>query len=269
MIDLSHIDYSTFDNPEVLSCLFHPRQEPVSSHPENTYDMTIPVEDGLFIGARFHNKDKTAPVILYFHGNGEIVADYDDSGCFYLAKGINFLPVDYRGYGLSTGTPTVTSMMHDCYIILEFVKKWLSNNFFTGPLIVMGRSLGSASALELGAGCGDKIDGLIIESGFAHYLGLLRTLGIDVDAFGITEEAGATNIEKIKSFKKPLLIIHAEYDQIIPFSDGQALLNACSSLDKRLLKIPGANHNTIFAYGMDAYMKAVQDLAKAASRQSV
>lgn len=56
---------------------------------------------------------KNAPTLLFFHGNGEIVEDYDDIAQIYLKLGINFLPVDYRGYGRSTGSPTVTAMMRD------------------------------------------------------------------------------------------------------------------------------------------------------------
>ena len=50
--------------------------------------------------------DPAAPSILFFHGNGEIVADYDDLGPLYNRMGINFLAADYRGYGRSTGRPT-------------------------------------------------------------------------------------------------------------------------------------------------------------------
>ena len=39
--------------------------------------------------------------------------------------GINFFLVDYRGYGRSTGAPTVSAMMRDCHIVLAFARKWL------------------------------------------------------------------------------------------------------------------------------------------------
>jgi fermentation-respiration switch protein FrsA (DUF1100 family) len=180
----------------------------------------------------------------------------------YSQLGINFLPVDYRGYGRSTGEPTVTGMMRDCHVIFHHVKDWLRDNKYTGALIVMGRSLGSASALELAAHYKDHMDGLIIESGFALAVPLLRLLGIDTDAFGIREEAGFRNVDKIADFDKPLLIIHAEYDHISPFSDGMGLYDACRSPDKSFLKIPEANHNTIFLHGIKQYMEAVKELAE-------
>ena len=68
------------------------------------------------------------------------------------------------------------------------------------------------------------------------------------------------NLAKIERFKNPTLIIHAEYDHIIPFSDGQDLFKACSAKEKQLLMIPGANHNDIFARGLPEYMAAIGSL---------
>ena len=263
MIDISKIDYSRFDRPEILMFLFHPRPEWNSAQPGGTSDeKLIPVEEGVVVGARFHLAGKTLPNILFFHGNDEIVADYNDLGELYNRMGINFLPVDYRGYGRSTGKPTVTAMMRDAHVIFDYVQAWLRENGYGGSLIVMGRSLGSAPALELSAHYGDRIDGLIIESGFAELGPLFQILGISMEAFGITEDKGFRNIEKIRRFEKPTLIIHAENDHIIPFHNGQMLYDACEAGDKSLLKIPGANHNDIFLIGISEYMKAVKELVE-------
>ncbi len=263
MIDISQINHFSFDRPEILTYLFHPRSEGFSSSlAENTEDMLIPVEDGLLIGARLHHADKTAPTILFFHGNGEIVSDYDELGPMYSNIGINFLPVDYRGYGRSTGTPTITGMMRDCHFIYDYVKQWLAANAYTGSIIIMGRSLGSASVLELAENYEDEIAGLIIESGFAYLIPLLRLIGINAAALGISEQDGVRNIDKIRKFHKPTLIIHAEYDHIIPFKDGQALFDNSPSSKKEFLTIPDADHNTIFAYGLENYMKAIKGLTE-------
>ena len=151
-------------------------------------------------------------------------------------------------------------MMNDSHAIFNFVKKWLLEHFYTGPIIVMGRSLGSASAMEIAGSHKDKISGLVLESGFAWTEPLLRILGIDPDTIGFKEATGFRNMDKIKAFDKPALIIHAKQDHIIPFSEGQALYNACSASDKSLLEIPGANHNDIFMRGLSEYMAAIKAL---------
>jgi fermentation-respiration switch protein FrsA (DUF1100 family) len=260
MIELSKIDYSQLDRPEILMFLFHPRPEYGGTVPDGVTDVLIPTEDQVVIGGRFHTGDLAAPSILYFHGNGEVAADYDDMGPLYNRMGINFLPVDYRGYGRSTGQPTITGMMRDSHMIFDFARRWLKENGYTGPFVVMGRSLGSASALELVSHYGDHIDALIVESGFAYAGPLLQLLGVNPDALGFTEEKGFGNLDKIQRYDKPTLVIHAEDDHIIPFSDGQALFDASPAADKRLLPIRGANHNDIFIRGLTEYMSAIQSL---------
>jgi fermentation-respiration switch protein FrsA (DUF1100 family) len=251
-------DYSTLDVPEVLLRLFHPRPElALFNPPTSAQEILIPVAPEVVIGGRFYVAEATAPTLLFFHGNGEIVADYEDLGPIYAQQGLNFLPVDYRGYGRSTGTPTVTAMMRDCHAIFSFAHGWLNKQGFSGPLVVMGRSLGSASALELASLHQDRFDGLIVESGFAYAGPLLKLLGVDVQALGFTEEAGFGNVDKIRHWKKPLLIIHAELDHIIPFAEGQALYEASQSPEKTFIKVAGANHNDILSAGFAVYMEAV------------
>jgi fermentation-respiration switch protein FrsA (DUF1100 family) len=261
MLDRSHSDYSHLDTPDVLLRLFHPRAEYGSyKKPKSAVDFLIPVEEDVVAGARFHMGAKSAPNVLFFHGNGEIVADYDELGPLYNHMGMNFLPVEYRGYGRSTGRPTISTMMRDCHVIFEFTKTWLEENGYSGAFVVMGRSLGSASALELADQYKAQIDGLVVESGFAYTGPLLALLG--VNTAGFVEGKGMRNLEKIKTWEKPALIIHAEFDHIIPFSEGQALYDACPSSDKTLLKIPGANHNDIFRRGLDEYMKGTKNLCE-------
>lgn len=268
MIDIYKIDYSKFDRPEILMTLFHPRPEwPISQGGRTTKDVLIPVEEEVLVGTRFHLSGKRNPNILFFHGNGEIVADYDDMGDLYIRSRLNFLPVDYRGYGRSTGIPTITNMMRDAHVIFDYTMSWLSENAYKGPFIAMGRSLGSASALELSAHYGAQIDGLVIESGFTYAGPLLQLLGVNMEALGLREEGGFSNLEKISTFTKPTLIIHAEKDHIIPFSEGQALYEACPAREKSLLMIPGANHNDIFLRGMGEYMAALKALANKAGHE--
>ncbi len=261
MENSKHTDYSVLDRPEVLTALFHPRPETGTVGVAGAgIDLLIPVEEEIRVGARFHIEDKACPNILFFHGNGEIVSDYDDLGPMYQQLGINFLPVDYRGYGRSSGEPSVAGMMKDCHTVFTFVREWLQENRHTGPLIVMGRSLGSASALELAWTQKSNIDALIIESGFALAAPLLSLLGINTEAIGFNEEKGFRNINKIHAFEKPTLIIHAEYDHIIPFSDGQSLYDASPAPDKKLIRIPGANHNDILFRGLSDYTNGIQKL---------
>jgi hypothetical protein len=263
MIDISQINYSLLDQPAISNVLFHPRPEfGQSESATDESHIMIPVEADIHIGARFHRIERSGVNVLFFHGNGEIVADYDDFGPIVNQLGLNFLAVDYRGYGRSTGRPTVTAMMRDCHTIFDFVSRWLADNEYGGPLALMGRSLGSASVLELASHYAPQIDGLIVESGFAHSAPLLQLLGIQTAEIGFEEAAGFLNADKIRHFHKPTLIIHAEHDHIIPHSEGVMLFETCPSADKTLITIANANHNDIFMRGLEDYLAALSKFAQ-------
>ncbi len=257
MNDSHFDDYSALDHPGILAYIFHPR---ASMRPPGPDDFLIPVGDGVHIGACFHVAGKNAPIIVFFHGNGEIVTDYDDLGPLYTRMGINFFVVDYRGYGWSTGTPTISDMMADSHRIMDFVTQWCRDQGFSGALSVMGRSLGSVSAIELAGTRRSEVVTLIVESGFAGTESLLRVLGIDPAARGIRMTPELDNREKIRQWTGPALVIHGEQDQLIPFSHGQALYDACPSAEKKLLKIAVAGHNDIFLRGLDPYLSAVKSM---------
>ncbi len=265
MIDLSLINYPAFDKPEICALLFYPRREMPEPSDVGPERLTIPAENDVVLGGRFHLSGQESPTILFFHGNGEIAADYDDIGSIYRGMGINFLPVDYRGYGLSSGRPTVTAMMRDSHTVFAYAKAWLIERGFTGPLVVMGRSLGSVPALEVAFHNAERIAGMIIESGFARILPLLRLLGIHDPE--LTEALGPRNLEKIRLVRMPTLIIHAERDQIIPFAEGKDLYEASGATEKKLLEIPGADHNDVFFQGMKPYLDAIGTFMKIVAKR--
>jgi len=257
--------YTALDRPEILSYVFYPRTEVFRSQSISAEDLMIPVERHISIGARLHRTDPSSPNILFFHGNGEIAADYDELAPLINQCGMNFIVVDYRGYGRSEGSPTVTAMMADSHRIYDYLMDFLPRNGLVGPIIVMGRSLGSASALELAATHPESIRALIIDSGFAYTVPLLKRLGVDVERFDLDDSNEFGQIEKIAAFTNPVLIIHGKQDVIIPFSDGMALYESSGAVDKTLLGIPGVGHNDIFSYGLTAYMDAIEKIGRQVS----
>ena len=254
--------FEILDQPQILPYLFHPRTDSgYRSADAERIDLMIPVTENVAIGASFHRSGPEDPVIIFFHGNGEIVSDYDDLGRVFASRGLNFLVADYRGYGGSGGQPTASAMVSDSLKVFDFVKNMMAAENFTGTFCVMGRSLGSASALEIAVSRQGCFDRLVIESGFAKAGPLLQTLGIRGGA-SLQLDQGLENIDKMKKSLTPCLVIHAEYDHIIPFSDGQALYDACPAPDKSLLKIKGANHNDIFLKGMTPYLENLEKICK-------
>jgi alpha-beta hydrolase superfamily lysophospholipase len=250
------------DDPHILSVLFHPRSARAgSSHFPGARDGRVDVGDGVVIGWRlFPADDTTAPTLLYFHGNGELAADYDSVASLYTERGISLLVADYRGYGWSTGQPKVTTMLGDARAVADAFPSLLAEaGLEPRGLFVMGRSLGSPCAIDIAAKDESRWDGLIIESGFAHTFALMARLGLRIP--GIEgQDDGINSLDKIAGLSLPTLIIHGRLDMLIPASEGKALYEACGSSDKRLLLIPMAGHNSVMAYGRKAYMQAIGEL---------
>lgn len=249
-------NYSKLDHPEILSHIFFPQRTKRTPLPTQARDVAVQVDDNVMLGCRFYAASPEAPTILYFHGNGETVGDYDSIAPDYCRHGINIFLITYRGYGWSDGSPSVTSMFADAVTTSRFALDWLQQAGFTGPLFVMGRSLGSASAIEVAAHLGPQLKGLVIESGFADTLPLAESLGFDTT--GLEEQDCFNNGGKIAAIKLPTLILHGARDQLIPAYQAEKLQMESAARNKQFLVIPGADHNSLIAVAGDRYFESIR-----------
>jgi len=247
------------DRAEILRFVFYPRRDfEDAPRVPNAESCFIPVDDNVTISCRFYMGDPGYANVLYFHGNGEIASDYDEIGAIFNGIGINLFVADYRGYGHSSGSPTLSSMIKDAHPIYKGFKVVLSEQGYSGKLFIMGRSLGSASAIELAYHYQAELNGLILESGFANLFDLLGYLGFPTALLGIDDTGTPTSLELIRKVTIPTLILHGEYDQLVPVGEGRALYENVAAKDKRLVIIPGVDHNTIFALGANQYLEALK-----------
>lgn len=259
-------ELEALDKPEILQFIFYPRKDFFEiSAAANVIADTILVDEVVSVSYCFYFSDKKHPNILFFHGNGEIASDYEPIGSIYNKIGLNLFVADYRGYGSSGGKPTLTNMIKDAHTIFEGFKRVLKDRGFSGNLFIMGRSLGSASAIELASHYQSQLSGLIIESGFANVFNLFAYLGFPLEALGIPVPETSSSLGLIRKVSIPTLVMHGEYDQIVPVEEGKALYENIAAKDKRLLIIPGVDHNTIFSGGMEPYIKALRDFISAYS----
>jgi alpha-beta hydrolase superfamily lysophospholipase len=256
-------ELEALDRPEILQFIFYPRREYDGFQSDNTNAGLIPVDDGVSISYSFFAGAKKYPNVLFFHGNGEIASDYDAIGPIYNEIGLNLFVVDYRGYGRSGGKPTLINMIKDSHAVFEGFKKALQVSGFSGSLFIMGRSLGSASAIEIASHSQDQLRGLIIESGFANIYNLLKYLGFPIKSLGIDMLPKPHSLELIRKIFTPTLVLHGEYDRIVPLEEGKALFESIGAKEKRLIIVPGVDHNTIMSGGMQLYLKSLTEFVTA------
>ena len=258
------IDYSPIDQPFLLQFIFYPRKD-FTPCPKNGFDLSVRVEDGVSIFCRFYMGHHQWPWILFFHGNGEVVSDYDEIFPFYHQRKINLVVADYRGYGTSTGVPTLTHLARDAHIIYKQVREELSRRNLRKDLWVMGRSLGSISALELAYRYQEEMEGLIIESGFPSVVRIMFHLGVPALGMGL-EKIDQEWMERIKKIFLPALIIHGELDSLVPLQNAKDIYQYLGTGDKKLLVIPSATHNDIMLVGFKHYFKTIQELVEKTDR---
>jgi len=260
--------YTKLDHPEILSKIFYPRKAPKTPLPKGAIDRDFEVEAGIELGCRYYMHDLSSPSILYFHGNGEIVCDHDDIALEYTNVGCNLLVMSYRGYGWSDGSPTVASLFKDAGILLKEVAAQLKEMNATGPLFVMGRSLGSACAIDLAFRYGEFLKGMIIESGFADSLPLLRHLGVNLSKIELTEEECFGNKRKIAGVILPTLLLHGARDQLIPPSESEKLQADSGARNKQFFLIPGADHNTVISVAGLQYFQTIRNFIDTVTGES-
>lgn len=255
-------DYSLLDRPEIREFAFYPRREWTPAPPGAT-DFQVDVEAGVSISCRFYPASPASPCLLFFHGNGEVACDYDGIAPLYNEMDISLFVADYRGYGRSGGQPSFAAMVADAHPIFRFFRQSLALMGYNGPIFLMGRSMGAHSVVELASHYSPEIKGLIVESGSSRLARLLSFLGLSIGPEQAKRLESAI-LARIRSIEVPVLILHGEWDTLIPPGEAALFLETVSSPVKRLVLIPGAGHNDIMLVGMAQYFSAIREFVFAA-----
>ena len=250
---MASVDYSALDDIGISMNAFYPRKNWVPA-PLGASDHAVTVEDEVSLSCRFFPAADSAPNILFFYGNGETANDYDGIAPMYTRIGVNFFVADYRGYGRSGGWPSFTTMLADSVKVLDYVEGMLKAEGYSGSIFVMGRSMGRHSAFELAANHGNRLGGVIIESGRPILGNFVYTLPPQ-DAKALE----AAYLEKVSSISIPSLVIHGEEDTLAPVGQAVQMHQCFKSKDKRLLTIPGAGHNDLLYQGPSQYFSAIRE----------
>ncbi len=239
---------SIFDRDEFNDRLFFLRAD-ASPPPAGASDRMIEV-DGARLHVRMHPAPGTSGTLLLFHGNGEVVADYDGAAARFARAGVALAVMDYRGYGRSTGRPTLRTLISDARRVAEAVR----------PRVVMGRSLGGVAAHELYARPIAGMEGVILESALFDLGNLIRRRGL-IPPASFTEEERATfdPATKLALGRLPLLVLHGERDDLIAPSEARSAHVAAGTAeaDKQLVMVPRRGHNDVS--GGDNYWSALAE----------
>ena len=253
-------DYSLLDRGGASAAIFFPRSDP-SPAPAGATDHLVEVDDGVSIAARRYEIDANGPTIVYFHGNGEVVGDHDGIAPLYHSIGANLFVFEFRGYGRSTGSPTMEHLVADGAVCGQRALELLDADGFVGPRLVMGRSLGANPALEAAARVSGYC-GLILESGAGNVGRFVSRLGLPASAE--LDRLVAGHEAKLATITIPTLIIHGLFDDLVPVDNALATAELLTASEVTTELVEGAGHNDLLMVDPGRYIDSIARLVESA-----
>jgi fermentation-respiration switch protein FrsA (DUF1100 family) len=182
------------------------------------------------------------PVVIYFHGNGEIAASRAATRYRRLAAdGTGVVVLSYRGYMGSTGHPTEEGLLTDAETAYQFA----TTSWPSSPVVLWGHSLGSGVAVALAAQ--HPVAKVILEAPFSSTVDVAaaRFPIVPVRWLMLDQFRSDQRIEKVHA---PLLIMHGDQDWVIPIRFGERLFKLAHE-PKRFVRIAGGNHDDLDRFG--------------------
>jgi len=218
--------------------------------PEQTFDngaaMEITRPDGAVLRGVLVARPGAERTLLYFGGN---MFHLDEAGSHVLAAltgcKVNVAMFDYRGYGRSSGMPTVANMKGDGVAIYDALAAR-----FPGKVAVHGQSLGSFVAA--GVAQERPVRALVLETTATTALdwadNSLPWYFKPFINFKVDEALGAIdNVKVAGSISAPLLVLAGGEDKTTPAAMSQRVFDASPATRKRIVILPDADHNSVLS----------------------
>jgi len=174
-----------------------------------------------------------APLILYMHGNGELIDDWAREFDEPRAWGVSVLLVEYPGYGRSGGAPSERALTATAVSAYD----WASARPDVDPrrIIAYGRSVGGGAACALAHE--RDVAALVLESTFTSVRALAGRMGVP----GFLVRDPFDSLSRVADFRGPVLVIHGALDEIIPVEHARALHAAVPQSE--LVVVGDCGHN--------------------------
>ncbi len=215
-------------------------------------DANIRTADGISIHGWWVPHDEAKLTVLFFHGNGGNISHRIHLLELLRDLGVSTLMVDYRGYGRSEGRPSEEGLYRDADAALKHLRE--ARGIPLDRIVIFGKSLGGAVAIDLAARV--ETGGLIVESSFTSIKDMARRT-VPILPVHLLVRTRFDSLAKMPSLRQPLLVIHGNRDEVVPFEMGRALYDAAEGT-KDFLAVPGAGHNDLEYVGGEVYRERLR-----------
>ena len=200
--------------------LYHPNENNYSGD-QLTVDIKevkITTQDNIELLAWYHEKNlKDYKTILYFHGNAGSLENRIHKLNHFKNLDINFLIIAWRGFSGNEGKPSEKGLYEDG----DSAVKWLLNKGIEEKNIILyGESLGTGIATHISQN--KNFAGVILETPFTSMVDVAKTFYPYIPVSLVLKDK-FENKKKMKNISSPILVMHGELDQIVPFRMGEKI----------------------------------------------
>jgi len=209
--------------------------------------LMLSTEDGEKIHAWWVPAAESRGAVLFLHGNAGNIASRIGYVRMFHRLGYSVLMVDYRGYGMSTGTPSESGTYRDAQAAWRHLR--VERALPAARIAVLGESLGGGVATWLAAQ--QKPGALILLSTFTS----IPDLAAELYPFLAVRWLSRIRYDSLALLKAGLttaiLVAHSPDDEIVPFAHGKRLYEAASE-PRQFLELAGS-HNEAALYSRAAW----------------
>ncbi len=167
--------------------------------------------------------DKPAPVVMYFHGNAELIDDQMQTVDLWHGLGVSVLLCEHEGYGRSDGIPGLENDIANAAAWYDRLA--LRPDVRRGGILAHGFSLGGAFAAQLAAR--RPVGGLVMEGTFSSLVSMARRMNVWI--YFPRERLDSARVLSGLPADVPVLLTHGTLDEVIPVGEGRKLAAARAS----------------------------------------
>jgi uncharacterized protein len=211
----------------------------VSQPPPPFADVRIVTDDGVILSVWYAAPPRPVAVVLFLHGNGgNLFANQNLPRWLVDQARCTVLAVDYRGYGLSEGMPTVEGVLSD----VRAARRDLVQRAGVKEcdVILMGHSLGAALAVQIASESPPRA--LVLQSAFSSLADIAEVHFGKLSA--LIPEGRLDSVATLTKYSGPVFQSHGDADAVVPIALGEKL-QAAAREPKQFLRLPGADHNRV------------------------
>jgi fermentation-respiration switch protein FrsA (DUF1100 family) len=242
--------------------LFCPSPKPVISWDPEAYGIPreqveehwMETDDGELLYAWYCRAKQPMASALFCHGNTGNLTTIATVIPHLLDSGINVLLFDYRGFGRSSGSPSLSGVVSDGLCAARYHDRIRPAEKTS---ILYGYSLGGAIAAQVTKL--HEFDGVILQSTFTNLRDLARVIFPRVPLHLVTGDFFDT-LAVVRKLDIPVLLLHGTKDETIPCWMAHRLYDACASV-KQIRIVEGGLHKDLYVRDGDALVWAINRFA--------